>query len=611
MPTPYLDVQNLTKRFGERILFKNISFSVAEGQRIGLIAQNGTGKSTLLSMLTNEENIDSGEIIYRNDISVGFLKQEPKFKEGATVLEACFANKNPDDDAQLKAKQILTQLRIKDMQQPVSQLSGGQQKRVALAQVLISNPDMLILDEPTNHLDLEMVEWLENFLRRGNKTILMVTHDRFFLDNVCDTILELSDQTIYSYKGSYSYYLEKRQQRIDAMAANIRHANNRYRKELEWMRRQPQARGHKARYREEAFYELEKIAKQRIEERQVRLKANNVYIGSKIFECQYVSKKFPARNSSSQETEKAEGKVILDHFYYNFARFEKMGIIGNNGTGKSTFIKLLLGIVPVDEGKFDIGETVRFGYFSQEGLQFRDDQKVIDVVRDIAEYIDLGQGRHFSASQFLQHFLFTPEQQYNYVYKLSGGEKRKLYLCTVLMKNPNFLVLDEPTNDLDIKTLQILEDYLQEFPGCVIIVSHDRYFMDKVVDHLLVFKGNGVIKDFPGNYSQYREWKKIEPEPEEPKKGEATNTVSQRSSGPRDPNANKKRKMTFKEKREFESLEKELETLNTEKKNIEEKLSGSNITVEEITTLSKRLPILNNEIDEKELRWLELSEIEG
>ncbi len=611
MPTPYLDVQNLTKRFGERILFNNISFSVAEGQRIGLIAQNGTGKSTLLSMLTNEENIDSGEIIYRNDISVGFLKQEPKFKEGATVLEACFANKNPDDDAQLKAKQILTQLRIKDMQQPVSQLSGGQQKRIALAQVLISNPDMLILDEPTNHLDLEMVEWLENFLRRGNKTILMVTHDRFFLDNVCDTILELSDQTIYSYKGSYSYYLEKRQQRIDAMAANIRHANNRYRKELEWMRRQPQARGHKARYREEAFYELEKIAKQRIEERQVRLKANNVYIGSKIFECQYVSKKFPARNSSSQETEKAEGKVILDHFYYNFARFEKMGIIGNNGTGKSTFIKLLLGIVPVDEGKFDIGETVRFGYFSQEGLQFRDDQKVIDVVRDIAEYIDLGQGRHFSASQFLQHFLFTPEQQYNYVYKLSGGEKRKLYLCTVLMKNPNFLVLDEPTNDLDIKTLQILEDYLQEFPGCVIIVSHDRYFMDKVVDHLLVFKGNGVIKDFPGNYTQYREWKKIEPEPEEPKKGEATNTVSQRSSGPRDPNANKKRKMTFKEKREFESLEKELETLNTEKKNIEEKLSGSNITVEEITTLSKRLPILNNEIDEKELRWLELSEIEG
>ena len=611
MPTPYLDVQNLTKRFGERILFNNISFSVAEGQRIGLIAQNGTGKSTLLSMLTNEENIDSGEIIYRNDISVGFLKQEPKFKEGATVLEACFANKNPDDDAQLKAKQILTQLRIKDMQQPVSQLSGGQQKRVALAQVLISNPDMLILDEPTNHLDLEMVEWLENFLRRGNKTILMVTHDRFFLDNVCDTILELSDQTIYSYKGSYSYYLEKRQQRIDAMAANIRHANNRYRKELEWMRRQPQARGHKARYREEAFYELEKIAKQRIEERQVRLKANNVYIGSKIFECQYVSKKFPARNSSSQETEKAEGKVILDHFYYNFARFEKMGIIGNNGTGKSTFIKLLLGIVPVDEGKFDIGETVRFGYFSQEGLQFRDDQKVIDVVKDIAEYIDLGQGRHFSASQFLQHFLFTPEQQYNYVYKLSGGEKRKLYLCTVLMKNPNFLVLDEPTNDLDIKTLQILEEYLQEFPGCVIIVSHDRYFMDKVVDHLLVFKGNGVIKDFPGNYTQYREWKKIEPEPEEPKKGEATNTVSQRSSGPRDPNANKKRKMTFKEKREFESLEKELETLNTEKKNIEEKLSGSNITVEEITTLSKRLPILNNEIDEKELRWLELSEIEG
>ena len=470
---PLLDIQNVSKRFGERVLFEDISFSIGEGQRVGLIAQNGTGKTTLLSMLTGDESCDSGAIIYRNGIKVGYLRQEPKFPEGASVLEACFHGVDFDDDAQLKAKQILTQLRIKDLNQPIAQLSGGQQKRVALAQALISNPDLLILDEPTNHLDLEMVVWLEGFLSRGNRSLLMVTHDRYFLDNVCSVILELDNKTIYSYKGSYSYYLEKRQQRIDATRANIEHANNLYRRELEWMRRQPQARGHKARYREEAFYELEKVAKQRIEERQIRLKASNVYIGSKIFECQYVSKAFPARDDAS-----SEGKTILKDFYYNFARFEKMGIVGNNGTGKSTFLKLLLGIEPVDSGKFDIGETVKFGYFSQEGLQFDESQKVIDVVRDIADYIDLGQGRHLTASQFLQHFLFSPEQQYNYVYKLSGGEKRKLYLCTVLMRNPNFLVLDEPTNDLDIKTLQILEEYLQDFPGCVIVVSHDRYFMD-------------------------------------------------------------------------------------------------------------------------------------
>ena len=613
---PLLDIQNVSKRFGERVLFEDISFSIGEGQRVGLIAQNGTGKTTLLSMLTGDESCDSGAIIYRNGIKVGYLRQEPKFPEGASVLEACFHGVDFDDDAQLKAKQILTQLRIKDLNQPIAQLSGGQQKRVALAQTLISNPDLLILDEPTNHLALEMVVWLEGFLSRGNRSLLMVTHDRYFLDNVCSVILELDNKTIYSYKGSYSYYLEKRQQRIDATRANIEHANNLYRRELEWMRRQPQARGHKARYREDAFYELEKVAKQRIEERQIRLKASNVYIGSKIFECQYVSKAFPARDDAS-----TEGKTILKDFYYNFARFEKMGIVGNNGTGKSTFLKLLLGIEPVDSGKFDIGETVKFGYFSQEGLQFDESQKVIDVVRDIADYIDLGQGRHLSASQFLQHFLFTPDQQYNYVYKLSGGEKRKLYLCTVLMRNPNFLVLDEPTNDLDIKTLQILEEYLQDFPGCVIVVSHDRYFMDKVMDHLLVFRGEGEVKDFPGNYTQYREWQKLEDkktaELKEAAQKAASSRVSSNAPTPsqtgksqRDPNAApQKRKMTFKEKQEFAQLEKDIEALTAEKESIETALSSGSVSVEQITEMSKRLPILNEELDEKEMRWLELSEI--
>ena len=613
---PLLDIQNVSKRFGERVLFEDISFSIGEGQRVGLIAQNGTGKTTLLSMLTGDESCDSGAIIYRNGIKVGYLRQEPKFPEGASVLEACFHGVDFDDDAQLKAKQILTQLRIKDLNQPIAQLSGGQQKRVALAQALISNPDLLILDEPTNHLDLEMVVWLEGFLSRGNRSLLMVTHDRYFLDNVCSVILELDNKTIYSYKGSYSYYLEKRQQRIDATRANIEHANNLYRRELEWMRRQPQARGHKARYREEAFYELEKVAKQRIEERQIRLKASNVYIGSKIFECQYVSKAFPARDDAS-----SEGKTILKDFYYNFARFEKMGIVGNNGTGKSTFLKLLLGIEPVDSGKFDIGETVKFGYFSQEGLQFDESQKVIDVVRDIADYIDLGQGRHLTASQFLQHFLFSPEQQYNYVYKLSGGEKRKLYLCTVLMRNPNFLVLDAPTNDLDIKTLQILEEYLQDFPGCVIVVSHDRYFMDKVVDHLLVFRGEGEIKDFPGNYTQYREWQKLEDKKSAELKEAAQKATASRNGNnaptpsptgksQRDPNAApQKRKMTFKEKQEFAQLEKDIEALTAEKESIETALSSGSVSVEQITEMSKRLPILNEELDEKEMRWLELSEI--
>ena len=593
---PYLDVQHLTKSFGSLVLFRDLSFSIAEGQKVGLIAKNGTGKSTLLSILSGKEGYDEGEIIFRRDLRVGMLEQSPAFDPNESVLDACF-NHQGDPEKVQKAKQVLTQLKIRDLEQPMRQLSGGQQKRVALANVLITDPDLLILDEPTNHLDLEMIEWLEGYLNRGNKTLLMVTHDRFFLDRVCSVILELDDQTVYTYRGNYSYYLEKRQERIDNRRAEIARANNLYRTELEWMRRMPQARGHKARYREEAFYELEKIAKQRIEERQVRLKSRNVYIGSKIFECQYVSKAF--------ERPEAEPLTILKDFYYNFSRFEKMGIVGNNGTGKSTFIKMLLGQVAPDSGKFDIGDTVRFGYFSQEGLHFDDTQKVIDVVKDIAEYIDMGGGKHLTASQFLQHFMFTPEQQHNYVYKLSGGERRKLYLCTVLMKNPNFLVLDEPTNDLDIVTLQILEEYLQDFPGCVIVVSHDRYFMDKVVDHLLVFKGMGDIKDFPGNYTQYREWEKLQPdEPKEAKEQKAEKATKQPANNPQ-----QKRKLTFKEKRELEQLEKDIEALEVEKKQIEEALCGGTTSVEEITTMSKRLPVLNDELDEKSMRWLELSEI--
>ncbi|MDO4161265.1 MAG: ABC-F family ATP-binding cassette domain-containing protein [Prevotellaceae bacterium] len=585
---PYLDVQNLTKSFGANVLFKDISFSVAEGQRVGLVAQNGTGKSTLMSILTGKEGYDSGSIIFRKDLKIGYLEQSPRFDDNETVLDACFNHKG-DEEKVLKAKQILTQLRITDMSQTMGTLSGGQQRRVALANVLITEPDMFILDEPTNHLDLEMIEWLESFLSRGNKTLLMVTHDRFFLDKVCSVILELDNKTIYTYRGNYSYYLEKRQERIDNTRAEIARANNLYRKELDWMRRMPQARGHKAHYREDAFYELEKIAKQRIEERQVRLKSKNIYIGSKIFECQYISKSWSPDN------------VIMKDFYYNFARYEKMGIVGNNGSGKTTFIKMLLGLEKPDEGRFDIGSTVRFGYFSQEGLKFDEQKKVIDVITDIADYIDMGGGKHLSASQFLQHFLFTPEQQHNYVYKLSGGEKRKLYLCTVLMKNPNFLVLDEPTNDLDIQTLQIFEEYLADFPGCVIIVSHDRYFMDKVVDHLLVFSGNGLIKDFPGNYTQYREWcslKSIKTEAE-PKK-EAKVRVS---------NSQERRKMTYKEKLEFSQLEKDIASLEEEQKKIEEKLCSGNLSVEELTVKSKRLPEIKEELDIKELRWLELSEI--
>ena len=587
---PYLDVQQLTKSFGSLVLFEQISFSIAEGQKVGLIAKNGTGKSTLLSVLSGKEGYDSGEIIFRRDLRVGMLEQSPVFDPAESVLDACF-NHQGDPERVLKAKQILTQLKIRDLQQPMGQLSGGQQKRVALANVLITDPDLLILDEPTNHLDLEMIEWLEGFLNRGNKTLLMVTHDRFFLDRVCSVILELDDQTIYTYRGNYSYYLEKRQERLDNRRAEIARANNLYRTELEWMRRMPQARGHKARYREEAFYELEKVAKQRIEERQIRLKSRNVYIGSKIFECQYVSKSF-------------DDKVILKDFYYNFSRFEKMGIVGNNGTGKSTFIKMLLGMVPPDGGRFDIGDTVRFGYFSQEGLQFDEQQKVLDVVKDIAEYIDMGGGKHFSASQFLQYFLFTPEQQHNYVYKLSGGERRKLYLCTVLMKNPNFLVLDEPTNDLDIVTLQILEEYLQDFPGCVIVVSHDRYFMDKVVDHLLVFKGEGEVKDFPGNYTQYREWSALQPR-------ESKEVVETKEVKDNRPPKESKKKLSYKEKREFDQLEQEIAALEEEQRQLEEALCSGTLSVDELTEKSKRLPLLKDELDEKSMRWLELSEIES
>ena len=591
--TPLLDVQNVSKRFGAHVLFEDISFSIGEGQHVGLIAKNGTGKSTLLSLLSGKESVDSGSIIFRRDIKVGFLEQQPKFDPEESVLDACF-NHNGDPDKVLKAKQVLTQLRITDLSQPIGQLSGGQQKRVALANVLITEPDLLILDEPTNHLDLQMIEWLEGYLSRGNKTLLMVTHDRYFLDRVCNIILELDNHSIYTYHGNFRYYMEKRQERIDATRAEIARANNLYRRELEWMRRQPQARGHKARYREEAFYDLENKARQRIEERQMRLKSKNVYIGSKIFECQYVSKAF-------------DEKVILKDFYYNFQRFEKMGIVGNNGTGKSTFIKMLLGEVQPDSGRFDIGETVRFGYFSQDGMKFNEQQRVIDVISDIAEYIDYGGGQHITAGQLLQHFLFTPEQQYDYVYKLSGGEQRKLYLCTVLMRYPNFLVLDEPTNDLDIQTLEVLEEYLQDYPGCVIIVSHDRFFMDKIVDHLLVFNGEGVIKDFPGNYTQYREWESLKPkETQNDKK-----LVDTEKKEKREFVGEQRRKKTYKEKCEFEQLEKDIAKLEQEQKEIEEALCSGTLSIDELTEKSKRLPEIKDALEEKEMRWLELSEIDG
>lgn len=625
MPTanPYLEVQNLTKRIGERVLFENISFTVGEREHIGIIAKNGTGKSTLLSIIAGKDGYDGGDIIFRRDLKISYLEQTPHYPEDLTVLEACFwhgneitelireyekcmeTEGNPELDSILtrmdhlkawdyeqSAKQILSQLKINDFNQKIGHMSGGQVKRIALANAIITEPDLLILDEPTNHLDLDMIEWLEKYLKRTPMSLLMVTHDRYFLDRVCNSIIEMDDSTIYSYEGNYSYYLEKREERIENTKAAIQKANNLYRTELEWMRRMPQARGHKARYREEAFYELEKAAKQRISENQVRLGMNATYIGSKIFEAKEVCKAFG-------------NKCILKDFSYNFSRYEKLGIIGNNGTGKSTFIKMLLGLEPVDSGTFDIGTTVIFGYYSQEGMKFNNDMKVIDAVREIAEYVDMGNGEKLSAGQFLQHFLFEPEEQYSYIYKLSGGERRRLYLCTVLMRNPNFLVLDEPTNDLDIVTLQILEEYLMNFKGCVIIVSHDRYFMDKVVDHLLVFEGEGSIRDFPGNYTQYREWKSLADKPTD------SDTAKKNSQKPQPQKTrdDSKRKLTYKEKTEMAQLEKDIEALEAEKQSIENELNGGTCDVDRITELSVRLPKLNDELDEKSMRWLELSEL--
>ena len=628
MANPILQVENLTKSFGDLVLFEDLSFGLTEGQRVGLIAKNGTGKSTLLSILSGKEGYDHGTITFRRDLRVGYLEQDPQYPEELSVLEACFHHGNDtvelikeyercmetaghpglDElltrmdqekawDYEQKAKQILSQLKIRDFDQPVKQLSGGQLKRVALANTLITEPDLLILDEPTNHLDLDMTEWLEEYLRRTNLSLLMVTHDRYFLDRVCSEIIEIDNRTVYQYKGNYSYYLEKRQERIEAKTVEIERANNLYRTELEWMRRMPQARGHKARYREEAFYELEKVAKQRMNQQNVKLDVKASYIGSKIFEAEHLYKSFGDLK-------------ILDDFSYIFSRYEKMGIVGNNGTGKSTFIKILMGEVQPDQGTIDIGETVRFGYYSQDGLQFDDQMKVIDVVQDIAEVIELGNGKRLTASQFLQHFLFTPETQHSYVYKLSGGERRRLYLCTVLMKNPNFLVLDEPTNDLDIVTLNVLEEYLQNFKGCVIVVSHDRYFMDKVVDHLMVFNGQGDIRDFPGNYTQYRAWKE-EKERQEKEREKKEREVVKPAAEPRTRTETEKRKLSFKEKREFEQLEQEILELETEKAELEEALCSGALSVEELTEKSKRLPVLSELIDEKTLRWLELSELAG
>lgn len=620
----YLQVENLTKSFGDNLLFEHISLSIADNQRIALIAKNGMGKTTLLNIIAGKEDYDEGNITTKRDLRIGYLEQSPDFPKELTVLDACLYSdsdvmrtiadyerctlsenqKGLEEvltrmdlhkawDYESRIKQILGKLKITNFNQLIGELSGGQLKRVALANVLISEPDLLILDEPTNHLDLEMVEWLEDFLKRSSMALLMVTHDRYFLDRVCTDILEIDHRSLFQYKGNYSYYLEKRQERIDAYNTETERANNLYRKELDWMRRQPQARATKAKSRIDRFYEIEERAKQRQSNDTVQFGVKASYLGSKIFEAQYISKSYGDLK-------------ILDNFYYNFARYEKMGIIGKNGTGKSTFLKMLIGEVKPDSGTFDVGETVVFGYYSQDGLAFDEQMKVIDVVRDIAEEVYLGNGKRMSASQFLQHFLFSPESQHNYVYKLSGGEKRRLYLCTVLMRNPNFLVLDEPTNDLDIVTLNILEEYLQSFKGCVIVVSHDRYFMDKVVDHLLVFKGDAVIKDFPGNYTDYREWSELEEEKErENKKAEQIKSES-KSIQPIKPKANK---MSYKEKKEFEALEEDILKLEAEKEKIEQKLSSGELSNEEILVVSKRFAELTDVIDEKTMRWLELSEL--
>ena len=622
-----LQIEGLTKSFGDRVLFADIAFGLSEGERVGLIAKNGTGKTTLLNIIAGDESYDSGTITFRNGIRVGYLRQLPVFPAEITVLQACFATDSEitrtireyesamahNDTArletlvnrmeQLKAwdyeqrvKQILSQLKINDFDQPMGQLSGGQQKRVALANVLIAEPDLLILDEPTNHLDLEMTEWLEDFLSHSRVCLLMVTHDRYFLDRVCNRIVEIDSRALYTYKGNYSYYLEKRQERIEARNAEIDRANNLLRTELDWMRRQPQARGTKAKYRIDAFYELEKKAKQQRDNGNVNLDVKASYIGSKIFEAEHVTKSF--------------GNIkIVEDFNYIFARFEKMGIVGNNGTGKSTFIKMLMGEVEPDSGRFDVGETVRFGYYSQDGLKFDEQMKVIDVVQDIAEYVDLGDGKKLGVSQFLNYFLFTPEKQHSYVYKLSGGEKRRLYLCTVLMRNPNFLVLDEPTNDLDIVTLNVLEEYLRNFKGCVIVVSHDRYFMDKVVDHLLVFRGNADLKDFPGNYTQYRDWKEVQDQLE--KEAEAARQPKQAPAPEKNnrPQNEQKKKLSFKERKEFEALEEEIPALEAEKAELETAMSSGTLSNDELMAKSERIAKVIEEIDEKTMRWLELSEL--
>ena len=621
---PFLQVDDLSFSVGDKELFHHISFGIAEGQRIGLIARNGTGKTSLLNIIAGKEQPEGGSVIFRRDLRVAYLEQTPTYPAEMTVMEACLWHCKEEPR---RIQEYLTKLRITDHDQPIGHLSGGQLKRVALANVLCQEPDLLILDEPTNHLDLRMIEWLETYLGRSTMTLLMVTHDRYFLDRVCSVILELDDQTLYTYRGNYAYYLEKRQERIDVASAEVARANNLYRRELEWMRSTPQARSHKARYREEAFVDLERRARQRVEEDTVSLQLNSTYIGSKIFEAEYVSKTFPAREGEAGSRE----RVILRDFYYNFSRYEKMGIVGANGTGKSTFIKMLLGLVKPDSGRFVIGDTVHFGYFSQDGLQFDaaageamvvgvpvwydERTRVIDAVRRVAEYVDLGGGRQLSAMQFLQHFLFTPLQQQNYINKLSGGERRRLQLCMVLMQNPNFLILDEPTNDLDIATLNILEDYLATFRGCVIVVSHDRYFMDKVVDHLLVFQGDGVVKDFPGNYSQFREWEKEQQSTAMSKTKEQTVSKSREAVMSRTEKEGgadaRPRRLSFKEKRELEALEADIAALEAEKTQLEADLCSGTLSVEELTEKSKRLPLLAEELDAKEMRWLELSEIAG
>ena len=629
----FLQVENLTKSFGDRLLFHDISFGIEQGQRVALIAKNGTGKTTLLNILTNKEDYDSGQVTFRRDLRTGFLPQEPEFAPGITVLEACFSSEtdvvkaiaryekllelhtqNPQYanefqtamadmdrlnawDYDIRIKQILGKLNIHNLEQRVDQLSGGQQKRLALANVLITEPDLLLLDEPTNHLDLEMVEWLEDFLNHSKMTLLMVTHDRYFLDHVCNTILEIDQETLFQYRGNYSYYLEKREARIDNFNAETTRTQNLYRKELDWMRRQPQARATKAQSRIDSFYEIEERAKQRIAEKQVSLGVKAAYLGSKIFEAQYVSKAFGDYK-------------ILDNFYYNFSRYEKLGIVGKNGTGKSTFLRMLLGEVAPDSGSFDIGDTVQFAYYSQSGLQFDDRMKVIDAVRDIAEEIDLGGGKKMNASQFLTHFLFPPEKQHDYIAKLSGGEKRRLYLCTVLIKNPNFLILDEPTNDLDIATLNVLEDYLISFKGCVIVVSHDRFFMDKVVDHLLVFQGDCKIKDFPGNYTDYREWNMLKEAEETELKNKAASSKKIATPAEKPTTTDtKQRKLTFNEKRELETLETDIQSLEQEQQRLEAQLSSGSLSTEEIMTQSKRFSEVSALLDEKTMRWLELSEL--